>query len=1146
MFSLSRCARSDWVLRSGFLFLLGVMALLVARAADAEADPPADPGDEAVNLEARQQAIEQFERLGQQVRESTSALIELIVSPDAPLDLRRRAVLALANLGPEDREQSRILFDILANPEAELELRRTIVMAFGEKDLFAPWLVPALLSVVGEPQDEPLLRRQALFALRRFAGHQAVLPALAEVLANPAGDDELRLSILDHLRFLNGEPRALLEVLTALVQNRQEPEGLRVKAIETLRGMGPGARPAASSLVAVLSEDNATMTLRLAAAMGLRQTGWSEDESRALVRVLFHVETPAELRVPVAELVGRLDWLPPVLASEWMPVLEDADAPLLARRLAARLLAKADLGLTRGLELSTKLLRAPGEDIQIRLDAGEFLRRSGVHAAPARETLEAVLLSGEAPTELREIASTALAQVAQAWLERPDLLNRAMLNSRLAALEHSVAIMEQAAIQTPPHPQNLEAVRRMRDVLRAEKASRWWSGIGDWVEGHPVSAGWVGSLLGLILGGILVTAGGWVMTRMAPLRLGRLHERLRRYEVTLPTRMGGHSFGLRHVTLLVFWGHHARVLDAWIDHLRERASAALDQRRQEAGACQFVDLPIIVDGKVHDSVPFPSILKRLAQPGSCVVIVGSAASGKTTLALQIANRACAGSPHSSTRHIPFLPVWIDQPARDTSATLLESVRAQLRSSPAQDDAPSPALLQALLGRGRIVLVLDGISERVAADRDRLMRAVDDLGVTSILVTARHTGLFAERKPTRVELPRLRGAALTRFVAGFLEQSGQDPCSAETDLLDACGYWVELSAGRGLTADGVHLFAEHFAIERGASSGLARPQNVLELVHACLRHRNGRVEESAIPDETVLRLAGQLAWTCAMHDGSITVNQCPESVTPEFLQYLEENLDLIRKNPRTGELRFRRQIIADHLAADHLIDTYGKEDASWQRLGGLSPGASSLAQGPLAQLAEAIWNVCFRLSDPFAPIPIPPWLHAALEQKLEQRDDRRPSPGPLVRQLLRLVLAPENPERTRAIDALVALGPAVTPAIPALLSAFRNASEDLEIRHAALAVLALLGERAASAAPGLRLAIQDRKEHLFLRMKAIDTLVQAAAHDPETVQLLVDRAQDPAEIELLRGKASQAAAALTRVGGGSPPASGPGSQARTII
>jgi hypothetical protein len=116
----------------------------------------------------------------------------------------------------------------------------------------------------------------------------------------------------------------------------------------------------------------------------------------------------------------------------------------------------------------------------------------------------------------------------------------------------------------------------------------------------------------------------------------------------------------------------------------------------------------------------------------------------------------------------------------------------------------------------------------------------------------------------------------------------------------------------------------------------------------------------------------------------------------------------------------------------------------------------------------------------------------------------------------------------------------------LLSAFRNASEDLEIRHAALAVFALLGEHAAPAVPGLRFAIQDRKEHLFLRMKAIDTLVQTAAHDPETVQLLVDRARDPAEIELLRGRASQAAAALNRAGGEAPPASGLGSQVRTGI
>jgi hypothetical protein len=1137
MFSLLRCGWIDWVPRWGLLFLLGVTAGWIARAAEPGVDPPPVLEEGAATLEDSQQAVEQLERLGQQVRESTSALIELIPSPAAPLELRRRAVLALATLGLENSEQARILFDLLADAEVDLELRRTILMAFGEKDLFAPLLVPALLSVVSEKRDEPLLRRQALFALRRLGGEKSVVSVLGGMLGDPAEDTELRLAILDHLRMFAGDSAAVLEVLGSLARNRQEPASLRAGAIETLRGMGPGARPAASALVRVLSEPGTEKSLRLTAARALGQTGWSEDHSTTLIQVVFDSEAPDELRATVAELMGRLDRIPPTLTTQWLPVLEDRNAPLLARRLAARMLAKADLGLPGGLELTAKLLREPAEDIRIRLSAGEFLRRSGVHAAPARETLETILLSAEAPNELREVASIALAQVAQAWLERPDRLDRATLNSRLASLDHAVAIMEQAGLAIPPHPQNLETVRRMRDVLRAEKASRWSTGIGDWAEAHPARARWSGVVLVLVLGCGMLTAVWWTMTWLAPLRLGRLDHKMRTYEIALPGWLGGRSFGVRHLLLLMFWSHHERVLDAWTAFLRARFFTVLEQHQQQADTGIFVDLPVVVDGQNHDTIPFESILGGLVRPGGCVVIVGSAATGKTTLALRIATLACADrrSFHYGQR---LLPVWIEPPVGDSAAGLLDAIRRQLHSAPTGHHVPSTGLLRALLDQGRIGLLLDGISEWSAADREQAMRAVSRLDKPPVLITTRQPGLFVERRPLQVEMPALDEPALARFLSGFLDHSGAALRGGDTDVLDACRYWMELTAGRGMPVDGVRWFAEYLLLESGRHSRLDRAENLLGVAREYVRHRNRQVQVEPLPEELVLRLAGHLAWICALHDGSVVSNLVPESFTRHFLLYLEQQLKLIRQNPRTSEIQFLHQTLADHLAAGHLIDTHGMDEEAWRRLGG-----SSFAHGPLARLGVAIWDACFSRSDPFAPIPIPPWLHAAIEQHLEAPGENHPRLSARARQLARLVLTPENAERTKAIDALAAMGPGAVPAFPALLDVFHNESEDLELRHAALAVFSLLGHHAAAALAGLRFAIQNRKEHLFLRLKAIDALVRTAPHDPGTVQLLVDRARDSAEIELLRDKASQVVATLNRAVGMSPPPSDSGSQVR---
>ena len=247
-------------------------------------------------------------------------------------------------------------------------------------------------------------------------------------------------------------------------------------------------------------------------------------------------------------------------------------------------------------------------------------------------------------------------------------------------------------------------------------------------------------------------------------------------------------------------------------------------------------------------------------------------------------------------------------------------------------------------------------------------------------------------------------------------------------------------------------------------------------------------------------------------------------------FRSQGLALIRNHRHTGEIGFLRQTVADHLAAAHLIDACGRNDEAWKRMGALSPDASPTAETPLAQLGEAIWDACYRLSDPFAPVPFPDWLHAALEHRLTAPGQGPFHLNPRVRQLTRLVLAPENPERTRAINALAALGPGVEPAMPPLLNAFRNANEDLEVRYAVLALLSRLERHAAPATADLRSTILNRQEHLFLRIRAIDVLLLAGPHDPATAQILADRAHDEAEAAVLRKHAAEAVATLNRPAG----------------
>jgi hypothetical protein len=746
----------------------------------------------------------QLEQLGQQVRESATATLELIGSTNAPLELRQRAVLALSAVGLENPDQARILFELLADPAAAMDLRRTILMAFGEKELFAPLLVPALLEIIGEKRDETALRREALFALRRFAHQESALPALVGVLADPAEDPELRLAVLDHVRMFVAEPAGVIEVLSALAVSRREPVACGNGRSTLCAAGGQGATGGAGAGRAGVGSrggDGVAVERGSGPAPdwlgGIGLGGFGE-----IAVPPGNPERGARPRSPSSP--AGWNRFRRMLATQWLPVLEEPSAPLAARRLAARMLATADLGLPDGLALSTRLLRDHTEDLQIRMGAGEFLRRSGVRAAPARETLEGILLSEEAPAELREVASTALAQVAQVWLDRPDQLDRATLNRHLAAIEHTVAVMAQADLQMPPHPQNLEAVRRLRDVLRAEKASRWSARLGDWAEAHPVLARWSGAILALGLCGGLLTALWWTMTRIAPLRLGALDSRLRRFELTFPRASGGPSFGLRHLLLLHFWGVTRGCSMPGPVGSAPAPEAGSSHRPGQTADGEFLDLPVKIDGAVHETCPFDFLFRSLDGPGNCVAIVGDAGTGKSTLARQMVRRACARDAHDPRP--AFLPVWIDTPIRHARSDLIAAVRGQLNSSSRDHETPSAVLLETLLARGRVVPVLDGVSEWNDLERQALLQALDQLGNPSVLITARDAASLADRRFVQVETLRLAGPELARFVAGWLAQG--EPGTAETDVLEACGYWTELTAGRAMPADIIRVFAEY--------------------------------------------------------------------------------------------------------------------------------------------------------------------------------------------------------------------------------------------------------------------------------------------------------------------------------------------------
>jgi hypothetical protein len=300
-----------------------------------------------------------------------------------------------------------------------------------------------------------------------------------------------------------------------------------------------------------------------------------------------------------------------------------------------------------------------------------------------------------------------------------------------------------------------------------------------------------------------------------------------------------------------------------------------------------------------------------------------------------------------------------------------------------------------------------------------------------------------------------------------------------------------------------------------------------LVQQHVQHLNREVKEDPLPDETVQRAAGTIAWHCLSRGGEKAalpltelVGELADEEEPQRVtDYLSRQLHLFQTTPDGSHFRLKRRPVGEYLASAFLIAKCGTDREAWNRIfrGSPVPG-----EGCLAGLGQALLDCSVSLSDPLAPPPMPAWVSDEIETRLGREPARRESWRRQLglHHLLREILAPENPERSKAIDGLAQMGADAAPAIPTLLRAFRNRQTDIEVRHAVFTVLGLLGSAARSAAPACLATIQDRTEHLFLRVKACDLLAALGVEDEATAKALTERSRDPEENELIRLKVGQ--------------------------
>jgi hypothetical protein len=431
------------------------------------------------------------------------------------------------------------------------------------------------------------------------------------------------------------------------------------------------------------------------------------------------------------------------------------------------------------------------------------------------------------------------------------------------------------------------------------------------------------------------------------------------------------------------YAYSRRVLNAWV---RKQLPAV-----REA----FTSKPTVQQRSVHVSVPArlggevvmdlsPGRLRPLFQEKrGCLLIHAEGGSGKTSLACLIGRWAMASEAELRLCSYPILPVLIEQDFLTDDKgqpSLVQTIRGQLQALIEADEHISDELLDKLLRRGRILVILDHLSEMGKPTRDAFHPGRPDFPVQALLVTSRtEEPLDGVGRTTLVPM-RIRGNRLSSFLEAYLGQRGKRDLFNDPEFFAACGGLSDLVGEREVTVLLAKLYADLMITYRERATGedlpqcIPAPQNIPALMLDYLRELNRSIPvDERRDDALILCEAKAIAWVCledSFRPGAAPRNEViraikeadqekreedsverktraqrqeegesAEDTTPAIsdteaegrLDYLETRLRVLETlRPAGGEkVRFMLDPVAEYLAGLYLAEKYGGVTRQWR-------------------------------------------------------------------------------------------------------------------------------------------------------------------------------------------------------------------------